>query len=62
MDWLESQGVVAAYFAGHTGMGPTRQYRDGQLRNPDMWVFPVTPYGQHATFEEFQTADLHKKK
>ena len=62
MDWLESQGVVAAYFAGHTGMGPTRQYRDGQLRNPDMWVFPVTPYGRHATFEEFQTADLPKKE
>ena len=62
MDWLESQGVVAAYFAGHTGMGPTRQYRDGQLRNPDMWVFPVTPYGQHATFEEFQTANLPKKE
>ena len=62
MDWLESQGVVAAYFAGHTGMGPTRQYRDSQLRNPDMWVFPVTPYGQHATFEEFQTANLPKKE
>ena len=62
MDWLESQGVVAAYFAGHTGMGPTRQYRDGQLRNPDMWVFPVTPYGRYATFEEFQTANLPKKE
>ena len=62
MDWLEGQGVVAAYFAGHTGMGPTRQYRDGQLSNPDMWVFPVTPYGQYATFEEFQTAKLPKKE
>ena len=62
MDWLEGQGVVAAYFAGHTGMGPTRQYRDGQLRNPDMWVFPVTPFGRYATFEEFQTANLPKKE
>lgn len=61
MDWLEQQGVVAAYFAGHTGMGPTRQYRDGQLRNPSMWVFPVTPFGRFATFEEFQTANLPKK-
>ena len=34
MDWLEQQGVVAAYLTGHTGMGPTRQYREGQLRNP----------------------------
>jgi len=54
MDWLEQQGVVAAYFAGHTGLGPTRQYRDGQLRNPSLWVFPVTPAGRYATFEEFQ--------
>ena len=54
MDWLDSQGVIAAYFAGHTGLGPTRQYRQGQLRNPDMWVFPVTPFGRFATFEEFQ--------
>ena len=54
MDWLEQQGVVAAYFAGHTGLGPTRQYRDGQLRNPSLWVFPVTPEGRYATFEEFQ--------
>ena len=54
MDWLDSQGVIASYFAGHTGLGPTRQYRQGQLRNPDMWVFPVTPFGRFATFEEFQ--------
>ncbi|WP_341909531.1 hypothetical protein [Polaromonas sp. YR568] len=54
MDWLEQQGVVAAYFAGHTGLGPTRQYRDGRLRNPALWVFPVTPAGYYATFEEFQ--------
>jgi hypothetical protein len=54
MDWLEKQGVVSAYFAGHTGLGATRQYRDGQLRNPGVWVFPVTPAGLYATFEEFQ--------
>lgn len=62
MDWLEQQDVVAAYFAGHTGMGPTRQYREGQLRNPGMWMFPVTPFGRYATFEEFQTAGLPKKE
>lgn len=62
MDWLEQQGVVASYFAGHTGMGPTRQYREGQLHNPSMWMFPVTPFGRYATFEEFQTAALPKKE
>lgn len=54
MDWLEQQGVVAAYFGGHTGLGATRQWRDGVLRNPRLWVFPVTPQGLYATFEEFQ--------
>ena len=62
MDWLEQQGIVAAYFAGHTGLGPTRQYRDGQLRNASMWVFPVTPAGKYATFEEFQTNLVPKQQ
>ncbi len=61
MDWLEQQGVVAVYFGGHTGLGPTRQYRDGQLRNPGLWVFPVTPAGQYATFEEFQVNQVPKQ-
>ena len=54
MDWQEQQGVVGAYFGGHTGLGATRQYRDGALRNPKLWMFPVTPQGLYATFEEFQ--------
>ena len=62
MDWLEQHGIVAAYFAGHTGLGPTRQYRDGQLRNASMWVFPVTPAGKYATFEEFQTNKIPKQQ
>lgn len=60
MDWLEQQGIVAAYFAGHTGLGPTRQYREGQLHNPGMWMFPVTPAGRFATFEEFQVTRVPK--
>ena len=54
MTWLENQGVVSAYFAGHTGLGATRQYRDGNLANPKIWVFPVTPQGLYATYEEWQ--------
>jgi len=60
MDWLEQQGVVAAYFGGHTGLGATRQYRDGALRNPSLWVFPVTPQGIYATFEEWQDYNVPK--
>lgn len=62
MDWLEQQGVVAVYFGGHTGLGPTRQYREGQLRNPGLWIFPVTPGGRYATFEEFQTNKVPKEE
>jgi hypothetical protein len=60
MDWLEKQGVVATYFGGHTGLGATRQYREGQLLNPSIWVFPVTPAGLYATFEEFQDYKVPK--
>jgi hypothetical protein len=60
MDWLEKQGVVATYYGGHTGLGATRQYRDGQLRNPSIWVFPVTPQGLYATYEEWQEYGVPK--
>lgn len=61
VDWLEAQGVVGYYFLGHTGMGPTRTYRDGALRNPNMWAFPITPFGPYATFEEFQELGVPKQ-
>lgn len=60
MNWLEAQGVVATYFTGHTGLGVTRQYRDGVLANPALWVSPVTPEGFYATFEEFQAYNVPK--
>ena len=62
MNWLEQQGVVSAYTTGHTGMGATRHYRDGKLHNPDMWVFPVTPLGRHAVFEEFAYHDVPQRE
>jgi hypothetical protein len=61
MDWLETHGIVGAYFAGHTGLGPTRHWRDGALRNPKLAVFPVTPQGMYATFEEFQAFSVPKE-
>ncbi len=60
MQWLESQGVVGAYFGGHTGLGVTRQYRDGVLMTPKLWVAPVTPFGHYATFEEWQEFNVPK--
>ena len=60
LDWSEQQGQVGYYFTGHTGMSPTRSYRGGVLRNPGMWAFPVVPFGQYATFEEFQDFNVPK--
>ena len=62
MNWLEQQGVVSAYMTGHTGMGPTRHYRDGKLHNPGMWIFPVTPLGRHAVFEEFAYNNIPQRE
>ncbi len=53
IDWLEKNGFLAYYFVGHAGLSVTRNYRDGQLRNPGLWAFPVTTYGKYATIEEF---------
>jgi hypothetical protein len=61
MDWLERQGVVGAYFGGHTGLGVTRHYRDGVLKNPNLSVFPVTPQGLYATLEEFEEFAVPKQ-
>jgi hypothetical protein len=52
--WLEQQGALAYYFTGNTGLGPTRSYRGGTLNNKSIWSVPVSPYGQYATFEEFE--------
>jgi len=62
MDWLAARGVVGAYYLGHTGLGATRQYRNGALMNPQMFVFPVTPQGMYATYEEFQAFGVTKQE
>lgn len=52
--WLEQRNTVGYYYGGDTGMGPTRDYREGVMTTPNMWAFPVMPFGIYATFEEFQ--------
>ncbi len=51
--WMQRNGFLAYYFTGHTGMGPTRAYRDGAGPTEDLWAMPLTTYGSMATFEEF---------
>ena len=50
--WLEKHGVVAYYFTGDTGMGPTIGYRKGQRAGSEIWAFPILHLDRAATFEE----------
>ncbi|MEO6921800.1 MAG: hypothetical protein ABI171_22540 [Collimonas sp.] len=50
-DWLDGQDVLAYYFTGNIGQGPTRTYRDGR-RDRHIWSFPVQTYGHISTIEE----------
>ncbi|MFS8978503.1 hypothetical protein PO002_29050 [Cupriavidus necator] len=54
INWAEANGNTGYYFLGHTGMAPTRSYRDGVRSNETIRAFPVMPFGQYATFEEFE--------
>lgn len=50
--WLEDNGVVAYYFTGDSGMGPTRVYRDQGRDGHKIWAFPILHFGQEASLEE----------
>ena len=50
--WLENNGVVAYYFTGDSGMGPTRVYRDQGRDGDKIWAFPILHLGADASFEE----------
>jgi hypothetical protein len=57
--WLQGNGVTGYYFTGHTGMAPTRAYRNGSMLNTNIWAFPVMPFGTNATFEEFEENNVN---
>lgn len=54
VQWLENRGVNSMYFVGDTGTAALRSWRAGSRLTNSMWVFPITPLGQYATFEEFE--------
>jgi peptidoglycan/xylan/chitin deacetylase (PgdA/CDA1 family) len=51
-EWLQRHGVVAYYFTGDTGMGPTLGYRRGERAGTSIWAFPILHLDRAATFEE----------
>ena len=56
--WLERNGVVAYYFTGDAGLGPTRVYRDSERDGPDIWGFPILHMGKEASLEEMGFDDV----
>lgn len=56
--WLERNGIVAYYFTGDAGLGPTRVYRGTQRDGPEIWAFPVLHMGKEASLEEMGFDDI----
>ncbi|MGA9528976.1 MAG: hypothetical protein WBS24_12755 [Terriglobales bacterium] len=56
--WLERNGVVAYYFTGDAGLGPTRVYRSAERNGPDIWAFPILHMGKEASLEEMGFDDV----
>ncbi len=56
--WLEKHGIVAYYFTGDAGLGPTRVYRNGERDSPDIWAFPILHMGKEASLEEMGFDDV----
>jgi hypothetical protein len=56
--WLKRNGVVAYYFAGDAGLGPTRVYRDSERDSADIWAFPILHMGKEASLEEMGFDDI----
>lgn len=50
--WLERNGIVAYYFTGDAGLGPTRVYRGSDRDGSNIWGFPVLHMGKEASLEE----------
>ena len=56
--WLEKNGVVAYYFTGDAGMGPTRVYRDQGRDGDRIWAFPILHFGNEACLEEMRSEGI----
>ena len=57
-DWLHTNGFVAYYFTGNSGMPPTRSYREGHMLYPELWSFPILTYRDMAGFEELRASGV----
>ena len=56
--WLEQHNIVAYYFAGDSGMGPTRVYRDVGRDGDKIWAFPILHFGTEASLEEMHMGSI----
>jgi hypothetical protein len=56
--WLKRNGIVAYYFTGDGGLGPTHVYRDGKADDSEIWGFPILHMGKEASLEEMGFDDV----
>jgi hypothetical protein len=52
--WLQDNNVIAYYFSGDAGMGPTRVYRAQGRDGDHIWAFPILHFGADACLEEME--------
>ncbi len=62
IQWMQRNAFLAYYFTGHTGMGPTRAYRDGMRVSDRLWAMPTSTYQNVATFEEFAQEGIDEQE
>ncbi len=58
VQWLEARGVVGMYTVSNTGSAATREWRNGARLTNKLWANPIAPFGNAATFEDFDANGL----
>lgn len=56
--YLEKEHFLGYYSLSNTGVGPTRNFRDGIFDDPHLWSFSPLPYGQYAAIRDFGFVNL----
>lgn len=51
---LEEMGVNSYYYAGDSGSSPSHPRIYDSCSSKNLWAFPITAFGRHASFEEME--------
>lgn len=59
---LEEMGVNSYYYAGDSGSSPSHPRIYDSMASQNLWAFPITPYRQHASFEEMERGHVPEEE